>query len=76
MIKLKLILFYYVQKLIKRLEDQTENQKCMAMELRTKLNSLWDRLQIDVTYRENFVSSKKGFSKSVINEVYLKIYLI
>lgn len=51
------------------MEYQTENQKCMAMELRTKLNSLWDRLRIDVTYREHFVSSKKGFGKTVINEV-------
>lgn len=41
----------------------------MAMELRTKLNSLWDRLQIDVTVREHFVSTKKGYGKSVINEV-------
>lgn len=40
------------------------------MELRTKLNSLWDRLQIDVTYREHFVSTKKGFGKSVIQEVH------
>jgi len=58
-----------LQKLIKRLEDQTENQKCIAMELRTKLNSLWDRLQIDVTYREHFVSVKKGFGKRVISEL-------
>jgi len=51
------------------LENQTENQKCMAMELRTKLNSLWDRLQIDVSYREHFVSTKKGFGKTVIQDV-------
>ncbi|CAI6342896.1 unnamed protein product [Macrosiphum euphorbiae] len=62
-----------LQKLIKRLENQTENQKCMAMELRTKLNSLWDRLQIDVTYREHFVSTKKGFGKSVIQELKLEV---
>lgn len=41
------------------------------MELRTKLSSLWDRLQIDVTYREQFVSNKKGFGKRVIQEVNL-----
>ncbi|XP_050523703.1 protein regulator of cytokinesis 1-like isoform X2 [Daktulosphaira vitifoliae] len=58
-----------LQKLIKRLEEQTENQKCIAMELRTKLSSLWDRLQIDVTYRENFVSSRKGYGKKVIQEL-------
>ncbi|XP_022180989.1 protein regulator of cytokinesis 1-like isoform X5 [Myzus persicae] len=62
-----------LQKLIKRLENQTENQKCMAMELRTKLNSLWDRLQIDVTYREHFVSTKKGFGKTVIQELKLEV---
>ncbi|XP_060877458.1 protein regulator of cytokinesis 1-like isoform X1 [Metopolophium dirhodum] len=62
-----------LQKLIKRLENQTENQKCMAMELRTKLNSLWDRLQIDVTYREHFVSTKKGFGKLVIQELKLEV---
>ncbi|XP_016656383.1 protein regulator of cytokinesis 1 isoform X2 [Acyrthosiphon pisum] len=62
-----------LQKLIKRLENQTENQKCMAMELRTKLNSLWDRLQIDVSYREHFVSTKKGFGKSVIQELKLEV---
>lgn len=45
----------------------------MAMELRTKLNSLWDRLQIDVSYREHFVSTKKGFGKTVIQDVLLKI---
>ncbi|XP_050442181.1 protein regulator of cytokinesis 1-like isoform X2 [Adelges cooleyi] len=58
-----------LQKLIKRLEEQTENQKCVSMELRTKLSSLWDRLQIDVTYREQFVSNKKGFGKRVIQEL-------
>jgi len=68
------IFMYYKQKLIKRLENQTENQKCMAMELRTKLNSLWDRLQIDVSYREHFVSTKKGFGKTVIQEVTLKSF--
>jgi len=62
--------------LIKRLEDQTENQKCIAVELRSKLNSLWDRLLIDVTYRENFVSNIKGFGKSVINEVCIKFNII
>lgn len=48
----------------------------MAMELRTKLNSLWDRLQIDVTHREQFVSSIKGFGKSVINEVLIKSFYL
>ncbi|XP_025192531.1 protein regulator of cytokinesis 1-like isoform X2 [Melanaphis sacchari] len=62
-----------LQKLIKRLENQTENQKCVAMELRTKLNSLWDRLQIDVTYREHFVSTKKGFGKTVIQDLKLEV---
>jgi len=46
------------------------------MELRTKLNSLWDRLQIDVTYREHFVSVKKGFGKRVISEVYIFFILL
>ncbi|XP_026816644.1 protein regulator of cytokinesis 1-like isoform X3 [Rhopalosiphum maidis] len=62
-----------LQKLIKRLENQTENQKCMAMELRTKLNSLWDRLQIDVSYREHFVSTKKGFGKTVIQDLKVEV---
>lgn len=44
----------------------------MAMELRTKLNSLWDRLQIDVSYREHFVSTKKGYGKKVIHDVRIK----
>lgn len=39
------------------------------MELKEKLNSLWGRLQIDVDHRELFVSTKKGYSKNVINEV-------
>lgn len=69
---MKIYSIYYVQNLIIRLEYQTENQKCITMELRTKLNSLWDRLQIDVTYRENFVSNKKGFGNTIINEVCMR----
>lgn len=61
--------YFFIQKLIKRLELQSENQSHMSMELRTKLNSLWDRLQIDVTHRERFVCTKKGIGKKVIQEV-------
>lgn len=56
--------------MIKRLENQAENQKSIATELRTKLNTLWNRLQVNVTYRERFVSTKFGYDKSIINEVY------
>ncbi|XP_025411967.1 protein regulator of cytokinesis 1-like isoform X2 [Sipha flava] len=62
-----------LQKLIKRLELQSENQSQISMELRTKLNSLWDRLQIDVTHREHFVCNKKGIGKKVIQELKLEI---
>jgi len=51
------------------LEDQTENQKRIALELKTKLSLLWERLQIDLTYREHFISTKKGYAKTVIHDV-------
>lgn len=54
-----------------RLELQSDNQSHISMELRTKLNSLWDRLKIDVTHREHFVCSKKGIGKGVIRDVNL-----
>ncbi|VVC42520.1 Hypothetical protein CINCED_3A018181 [Cinara cedri] len=62
-----------LQQLLNRLNDQVENQKCIAMELRTKLNSLWDLLKIDMSYRVNFVNSKKGYDKNVIDQLKMEI---
>lgn len=55
------------------MEDQTENQKRMTLELKTKLSTLWERLQIDITYRAHFMCTKKGYSKTVIHDVRIEM---
>lgn len=58
------------------MESAASEQENEANELREKVISLWERLDIPVEFREDFLSNHHGYKTWVVEEVSLLFYLL
>jgi HPt (histidine-containing phosphotransfer) domain-containing protein len=58
-----------LQQLHQRLEQQLEDAKAEATELREKLTQLWDRLREEHTHRDLFIPAHQGHCAGTLKAV-------